>query len=154
MLMYCSYRGCSGELSRSSCPASLCRVREHRRIRRLYSLPVRRCRVLLCWQCFFHSSTEENLSANLTLSDICQKFYMGKSCLSKLFLEHMGCAPMEYYRKIKIREAKKLISSGVSVTRVSDMLGYSSVHNFSRAFKKYTGTSPTEYKKKINPMEK
>ena len=53
----------------------------------------------------------------------------------------MGCAPMEYYRKIKIREAKKLINSGVSVTRVSDMLGYSSVHNFSRAFKKYTGTA-------------
>lgn len=97
---------------------------------------------------------EENVYANLTLSDICKKFYMGKSCLSKLFLEHMGCAPMEYYRKIKIREAKKLINSGVSVTRVSDMLGYSSVHNFSRAFKKQTGTSPTEYKKKINPMEK
>ena len=46
--------------------------------------------------------------------------------------------------------AKRLLLSGeYSITRVADMLGYSSIHNFSRAFKATVGISPTEYKRKI-----
>jgi AraC-like DNA-binding protein len=97
---------------------------------------------------------EDNVYSRLTLSDICKKFYMGKSSISKLFLEHTLYSPMEYYYRLKIKEAKKLLNEDIPVSRISDMLGYSSVHNFSRAFKKATGIPPTEYKKKINPQSK
>ena len=57
---------------------------------------------------------------------------------------------MEYYSKLKIKEAKKLIrESTYSVSEISEMLGYSSIHIFSRAFKKKTGMSPTDYSKSI-----
>lgn len=97
------------------------------------------------------SYLKENLYTSITLSDICAKFYMGKSQLCKLFCDHLGESPIEYYMKLKINEGKRLLRSGEhSVTRISDMLGYSSIHNFSRAFKKTVGMSPSEYKKKLN----
>ena len=93
----------------------------------------------------------ENLYTPLTLSDLCAKFFMGKSQLCKLFSEHEGIGPIEYYHGLKTKEAKRLLlSREYSVTRVSDMLGYSSIHNFSRAFKASVGFSPTEYAKKLN----
>ena len=94
---------------------------------------------------------KENLYTPLTISDICAKFFMGKSQLCKLFGEHAGEGPIEYFSKLKTAEAKRLLLTGeYSVTTVSDMLGYSSIHNFSRAFKKAVGISPTEYKKKLH----
>lgn len=91
----------------------------------------------------------ENVYLRITLSDICARFYMGKSKLCKLFDEYLGESPMEYFTKLKIAEAKKLLrQEELAVSKVADMLGYSSIHNFSRAFKTSTGFSPTEYRKK------
>ena len=94
---------------------------------------------------------EENLYSSVTLSDLCGRFFMGKSQLCKLFDDQIGEGPIEYYSKLKMAEAKRLLlRDELSVSRISDMLGYSSIHNFSRAFKKSVGFSPTEYRKKIN----
>ncbi len=93
----------------------------------------------------------ENLYNSLTLADVCSKFFMGKSGMCKLFVDHTGEGPMEYYSKLKMREAKALLRNSThSVSTISDLLGYSSIHNFSRAFKKHFGISPVEYRKKIN----
>ena len=68
----------------------------------------------------------------------------------KIFRENKGQSPMEYYMELKMREAKKLIrENNYTISQISDMLGYSSIHNFSRAFKKAVGLSPTAYKKSI-----
>ncbi len=91
----------------------------------------------------------DRVCENVTLSDLCSSFYMGKTQVCALFGEHVGMGPMEYYSSLKISRAKKLLLDGVSVSKISDMLGYSSIHIFSRAFKKAVGVSPTEYKKKI-----
>ncbi len=97
------------------------------------------------------SYLEENVYSQITLSDICSKFFMGKSQLCKLFGEHIGASPIEYHSKLKMKEAKKLLrSQELSVSKISDMLGYSSIHNFSRAFKKSVGTSPAQYRKRLN----
>ena len=69
---------------------------------------------------------------------------------SKVFKENTGKSPMEYYQHLKIIESKKLIrEEKYSISEISDMLGYSSIHIFSRAFKKAVGFSPTAYKKSI-----
>ena len=94
---------------------------------------------------------KNNIYSNLSLNDFCTKFYIGKSNLCKLFNEHVGKGPIEYYSSLKINEAKKLLSDeNITVSKISDMLGYSSIHNFSRAFKKAVGCSPVEYSHKIN----
>ena len=92
-----------------------------------------------------------NVYSNLALKDICSQFLQGKTQLCKIFRENTGQSPMEYYMNLKIKEAKKLIRErNFSITEISDMLGYSSVHIFSRAFKKSVGKSPTAYLKSIH----
>ena len=92
----------------------------------------------------------EEVYSNLTLDDLCEKFMMGKSRLTSDFKDYTGKTPMEYYRNIKIKEAKRLIrKEEKSISEISDMLGYSSIHIFSRAFKKSVGFSPREYQKSV-----
>ncbi len=93
---------------------------------------------------------KKNIYSSITLKELCNHFLLGKTMLCKLFRESSGQSPMEYYLILKISEAKKLLrEKKYSVSEISDMLGYSSIHTFSRAFKKAEGLSPTAYLKKI-----
>ena len=93
---------------------------------------------------------KHNVYSNITLKDVCSQFMQGKTQLCKIFRESTGQSPMEYYMDLKMKEAKKLIrEKNCSITEISDMLGYSSIHIFSRAFKKSVGKSPTAYAKSI-----
>ncbi len=95
------------------------------------------------------SYLEENIHSSITLSDVCSRFYMGKSRLCKLFDDYFGVGPIEYFTSLKINEAKKLLrAEEMAIGKVADTLAYSSIHNFSRSFKKATGFSPSEYRKK------
>lgn len=93
---------------------------------------------------------QENLYSNLALSDICTHFMVGKSQLSHIFKSNSGKSIMEYYGELKISEAKRLLRTGkYTISQISDMLGYSCIHSFSRAFKKAVSISPTAYKQRI-----
>lgn len=93
---------------------------------------------------------KENIYSSLTLGELCGRFIISKTQLCKIFKENIGQSPMDYYMELKIKEAKKLLrEKNYSVSQIADMLGYSSIHIFSRAFKKAAGFSPTAYVKSI-----
>ena len=93
---------------------------------------------------------KKNIYSSLVLKDICTHFLIGKTQLCQIFKDSTGETPMEYYKKLKIKEAKKLIrENSYTISEISEMLGYSSIHIFSRAFKKKAGMSPTDYSKSI-----
>ncbi len=93
---------------------------------------------------------KSNIHSQLSLKEVCEHFLLGKTQLCKIFRESTGQSPMEYYMELKIKRAKQLIREKTySVSEISDMLGYSSIHNFSRAFKKAVGLSPTAYSKSV-----
>ncbi|MBO4897513.1 MAG: helix-turn-helix transcriptional regulator [Clostridia bacterium] len=93
---------------------------------------------------------EENVYQNITTQDLCKKFYMSKSQLYQLFSDYSGDSPIHYHLKLKMAEAKKLLRDNkMTVSDVADILGYTSIHNFSRAFKNAAGLSPAKYKNKI-----
>ena len=93
---------------------------------------------------------EASVYSEITLEDICDCFLIGKSKLTSEFKNCTGKTPIEYYKHLKIKEAKKLIRQDeLSISEISEKLGYSSIHIFSRAFKKEVGFSPLEYKKSV-----
>lgn len=89
---------------------------------------------------------KENIYKRLTLEDICHQTLLSKSSLVKIFKEGMGISVMEYFKKIKIEEAKILIREGNhNFTQIASILGYNSIHYFSRTFKSETGMTLSEY---------
>ncbi len=95
------------------------------------------------------------ISKKLTVNDIVDFATISKSQLEVLFKEAVGAGIIEYFIKMKIDYAKIYIREGnYNLTQIADMLGYESIHYFSRQFKKITGMSPTEYSKSITAMQK
>ncbi len=93
---------------------------------------------------------ERNVYNDVTLGELCDHFFIGKSQLNLLFHQYTGKSPMRYFTELKIKEAKKLLrESELSVTEIGERLCYSGIHNFSRAFKNITGYSPLKYKKSV-----
>lgn len=81
-----------------------------------------------------------------SLQSVADQIGMHPSYLSKYFKEHFDVNFIDYLTQIKMQHALQLLKEGWSITEVSSFLGYSNENNFSRAFKKYTGLTPRNYK--------
>lgn len=89
---------------------------------------------------------ERQLCSQLTLEKICQDNLISYSRLSRIFRDRHNCSVMHFFSGMKLDAAKQLIrAQELNFTQIADVLGYSSVHYFSRQFKKLTGMSPSEY---------
>lgn len=94
-----------------------------------------------------------NLSQRLTLSDVCRENLVGRSYLQKIFREKTGGGVMEYFGELKIRAAQEYIREGrYNFTEIASLLGYNSIHYFSRHFKKVTGMTPSEYASSVKVL--
>ena len=95
----------------------------------------------------------EHVRQSLTIEDISKDNMIGRSQLQKLFREEYQCGVIEFFSRMKIDFAKQLIrENDMNFTQISDFLGYSSIHYFSRQFKKLSGMTPTEYATSIKAL--
>ena len=67
----------------------------------------------------------------------------------KTFTGAMGESPISYAHKIRIEKAKEMLGSDHgTISDIAYSLGYSSLYDFSRDFKKHTGVAPSKYEGK------
>ena len=91
---------------------------------------------------------DRNFTEKLVLSEIADKFFISYSHLSKMFHETYGVSFQEYLISKRMEYAEQLLQCPtMNLQEISEAVGYNNVFNFSRAFKKYYGISPTFYKK-------
>ena len=70
------------------------------------------------------------------------------SYLSALFRKVTDSTLAEYYRNRRLEAARLLIAENeLSITHIADLLNYSSIYTFSRAFKDQYGISPEQYRR-------
>ena len=91
---------------------------------------------------------DKNIFEIKKLSELENTFYYNINYLSKCFHSQMGIPINKYFISKKMEMAFQLLENGKSVTEISDMLGYSSIHSFSRAYKNYFNQPPSQHKKK------
>lgn len=89
------------------------------------------------------------LRDDLRLADLQRVFPISRSYLSLLFNRELGRSFSDYVNQFRIEESRRIMEAEplVSIQEVAERSGFHSISTFRRAFQKYTGTIPSEYKR-------
>jgi AraC-like DNA-binding protein len=105
-------------------------------------------------QTFFklEQALRENLSHQWTLEEMAGLVGLGNTAFSEKVKNYTGFSPLNYLINIRISEAIKLLKRPhVHVTDIALDVGFYSSQHFATTFKKHTGYTPTEFRKKNIP---
>ncbi|AZQ61244.1 AraC family transcriptional regulator [Flammeovirga pectinis] len=85
----------------------------------------------------------KDLSITPSLEEICKEFGISRSKLIRDFKAEFGKPVYQFFNNIRMDEARNmLVNKNMSVTEVSQELGFKGLSKFSDAFKKHYGMSP------------
>lgn len=92
----------------------------------------------------------EHYTEKLTLHDLCFIFGTNKTSLCRNFKEEYGETVLNHINNLRVQDAKALLrEQTLTITQISEVLGFTSIHYFCRLFKKETGMTPKEYASSI-----
>jgi two-component system, response regulator YesN len=90
---------------------------------------------------------DQKYMEEVTLDSLSEHFYFTKEYLSRLFKKEFGCGIYEYVLQVRMNRAKQLLEDpSVQIQQIAEQLGYNDSNYFSKAFRTYTGISPTDYR--------
>ena len=97
-------------------------------------------------------SLRENLSHQWTLEEMAALVGLGTTAFSEKVKNYTGFSPLNYLINIRITEAIKLLKRpDVHVTDIALDVGFYSSQHFATTFKKLTGNTPSDFRKKNIP---
>lgn len=87
---------------------------------------------------------------DLSMQDVARMMNYSEAYFCKLFKQCFSCNFTAYLTQLRMEEAKKLLAEPtVNVKNVGEAVGYSDSNYFAKVFKRYTGSSPTEYRTEL-----
>jgi transcriptional regulator GlxA family with amidase domain len=94
---------------------------------------------------------ETKLDEKISIAQLSSRFAIGRRNFDRRFIKATGNTPLEYAQRVKIEAAKKALeATRKTVNEVMYEVGYLDVKAFREVFRKVTGLSPLQYKKKYN----
>lgn len=91
---------------------------------------------------------ENNLERNVSMEELARLFHMDGSYLGRVFRDAYNIPPIKYHHMLRIKKSKELLQfTNASVTAVAQRMGFDSINDFSRAFKREEGCSPINVRK-------
>lgn len=92
----------------------------------------------------------KHIETRVSVPDVARSIPISPSYLSLIFKKKMGITVIDYINNLRLEKSKDLINtSSLNFSQISEKLGYSSIHYFSRQFKLKYGISPSEYARSI-----
>ena len=94
---------------------------------------------------------ERNIRGNLKIADIADHFGYNEKYLTTFFKKYSGITLKQYILQTKMDLAQSVLSETTEpISQIAFRLGFSDANNFSNAFHKVTGLSPSEYRASYN----
>jgi AraC-like DNA-binding protein len=96
----------------------------------------------------FRAYVKAHASENPTVMSVARHLGVTREHLSRVYLEKTGQTPASFIKAKRYELVCDLIARGVSFEKIACQLRFPSVQGMSLFFKKMSGISPSEYKKK------
>ncbi|MBW4083090.1 response regulator transcription factor [Paenibacillus sp. S150] len=97
---------------------------------------------------------EEHYAEPLSLTELARHFHFNPSYLSSLFTAHNQEGFKEHLNTVRTDRAAELLRAGEApISEISSMVGYGDHSYFCKVFKKYTGLSPSGYRRQFYGQE-
>ncbi len=88
-----------------------------------------------------------NISKNIKVLDIATHFAYNEKYLSHLFEKVSGITLKQHIIQRKMEAANFMLTdTNTSITDIAKSVGFADSHNFSRAYKRFSGLTPSEYR--------
>jgi AraC-like DNA-binding protein len=90
---------------------------------------------------------ENHLRDRITVGEVASRLGITQAHLTRLFTDHFGVSPLQYYRRVRMEVAASLLLNTTdSVKEIAWELGYTNPFHFSRSFRRYADMSPRAYR--------
>ena len=90
----------------------------------------------------------ENCNKIESVGMLARMLHLSESRFSHLFFETVGVSPQRYILRARTDMAKELLANtDLSIGQIAVSVGFNDQNYFSRAFKRFTDMSPTEYRR-------
>ena len=87
-----------------------------------------------------------NYNQQLTIDELSKNAGFSRTAFIKRFRETTGKSPKQFITGVRISEAKKLLGSNLSITKIAEKTGFYDSAHFMKTFTAVTGISPSEYR--------
>lgn len=87
-----------------------------------------------------------NYMSEISVISLARSYSFDRSYLFKIFKARYQIGIKEYIINVRMKNAKRFLLDGISVSKCATMVGYNDEFNFSRAFKKHVGIAPSKWK--------
>ncbi len=91
---------------------------------------------------------KKNLERKINMDELADHVFLSHAGLINKFQKELNTTPTNYLYLLRMRNAKRLLLNySYSITEISTMCGYQSPYYFTNSFRKYTGMSPSAFRK-------
>lgn len=91
----------------------------------------------------------ENPQRIIQLSEAAQHANVSDSYLSQLFKKETGENYISFVHRYKVNLAKEMLEQHMLIYEICDKIGFENANYFSKIFRRYTGYTPSNYKKSL-----
>lgn len=92
----------------------------------------------------------EHYAEKITLDQLSDFVGINKYYLIRLFKQKTGLSPIDYLIHVRLSEAEKLLAqTNITISKISDQVGFHSPSHFSKTFKESNHCTPSAYRKKF-----
>ena len=94
-----------------------------------------------------------NYAREINFAKIAEDYRFSSSYLTKIFREHTGKPPIRYLIEYRVQVAKGLLrDTNLPIKEIAEKTGFVDQFYFSKCFKSYCGTTPTQFKEQSKPQ--